>query len=238
MYRNRRLLRVALTIGLVIAVCCMLHPVHSRKLQAGVFAGWMLVWFSTMAAVAGRKRILVCVALLPLLALVPFLLPGRQIDAAALRDGYVMNLRDFDGATYVWGGESPLGIDCSGLPRRALRDALWSEGMRHANGRAFRLWLDLWFIDSSARAMGRSHRGNTRPVGLTDALWRLDAARLLPGDLAIRTDGVHVVVYLGNDEWIEADPGRGIVRRWIPSENDGAWYDPMSVYRWQVTTEP
>jgi len=175
--------------------------------------------------------------LVPLLGIVPFLLPGKPVDADALRNDYVQRMRGYLGTRYVWGGETSLGIDCSGLPRRALRDALWAEGLHHLNGTAFRMWLEQWWFDSSARAMGRGYRGRTKSLGVTGPLWSLVSQNLQPGDLAIRGDGVHVVAYLGDHQWIEADPGRGKVRSWIPVAADGPWYEPMTLHRW-VLLEP
>lgn len=169
-----------------------------------------------------------------MMVLLPFLLPGKSMDRVSLREDYVRRMRGFLETRYLWGGESRLGIDCSGLPRRALRDALWAEGWKHANGTAFRMWLDQWWYDSSARAMGMGYRGRTRSLDAAGPLWKLDQNPIQPGDLAIREDGVHVVVYLGNHKWIEADPGRGKVRAWTPLHTDGPWYEPMTLHRWAV----
>lgn len=37
-------------------------------------------------------------------------------------------------------------------------------------------------------------------------LRNLDTTNLTPGDLAITTNGRHVMVYLENGKWIQADP--------------------------------
>ncbi len=219
------------------AIGCTLHPVHNRLLEVGMLVGAVLVWGALLLLARGypKRRILWA---LPVLGLLPFALPGKAIDSNALRSDYVKRLRGYDGTRYVWGGESPLGIDCSGLPRRALRDALWAEGWQKANGTAFREWLSQWWFDSSARAMGQGYRGETRTLGLAGPLWKLDQPPLRPGDLAVRADGIHVVVYLGGNQWIEADPGRSRVRCWDTSPRDGPWYEPMVAHRWVICECP
>jgi hypothetical protein len=234
---KRTVARLSVVAGNTLAAGCAAHPVHDRILQTGFCAGAALVWVGLLALMDGRGRLKVIVLALPLLALVPFVLPGKPIDPDFLRADYVKRMRGFEHTKYVWGGENALGIDCSGLPRRALRDALWSEGLHRANGSAFRMWLEQWWFDSSARAMSQGYRGRTRSLGVSGPLWELDKAPLLPGDLAVRTDGRHVVIYLGDHRWIEADPGRGKVRSWRPAPADGPWYDPMTLHRW-VITEP
>lgn len=84
----------------------------------------------------------------------------------------------------------------------------------------------------SALAMGQGYRGLTRQIGLAGPLWELDRAAILPGDLAVRGDGGHVVVYLGDHRWIEADPNLGKVHTWVSTSNDGGWYSEMVVNRW------
>lgn len=230
-FSNRRVRRFVMG-GFMLAAVCAVFPVHNRMLEAGLFAGLGLAWAGALVLLAGSKWLRAMVFVAPLFAALPFVLPGKPIDPDALRADYVARLRSYDGTHYVWGGESPLGIDCSGLPRKALRDALWAEGWQHANGTAFRKWLAQWWFDSSALAMGQGYRGRTRQAGLSGPLWELDRSPVLPGDLAVRGDGGHVVVYLGDHRWIEADPNRGKVHTWVSTPDDGGWYAVMVVSRW------
>lgn len=230
-FSNIRMGRVAVG-GLILAGACAIYPVHNRVLAAGVLGGAALAWSAALWLLAHRRTLRILVGALPLLAMAPFVLPGKPIDPERLRADYVSRLRSYEGVDYVWGGENALGIDCSGLPRKALRDALWSEGWQRANGTAFRKWLGQWWFDSSALALGQGYRGRTRPVGPSGPLWELDRFAILPGDLAVRGDGVHVIVYLGDRRWIEADPNRGKVHSWISSAADGGWYDGLIVHRW------
>ena len=228
----RKLPKWMIIAGPVLALACGIHPVHNRMLAAGFLAGVFVFWLGCLLVLSGRPGLRLLVAAAPLAAILPFALPGKPLPSGELRAAYLSGMRSFDGTRYLWGGEGRLGIDCSGLPRRALRDALWAEGWKHANGRAFRMWLDLWCHDSSARAMSRGYRGRTRPLHQAGPLWELADRPILPGDLAIRTDGVHVVVYLGDGEWIEADPTWGRVHIWRAQASDGPWYEPMTLHRW------
>ncbi len=229
--RTKRLILVA---GITLAAACAITPIHSRLVQAGFFAGSVLAWCGLFLMNGRARKTALLLAAIPLLAVLLLALPAKPIDQNQLRADYVARMRTFDGARYVWGGESSLGIDCSGLPRRALRDALWSEAWKHANGFAFRSWLEQWWHDSSALAMSQAHRGATRSLGLSAPLWEFDESKLLPGDLAIKDNGRHVVVFLGNHQWIEADPTLAKVHIWTPAPSDGAWYADMSLYRWVI----
>ena len=225
-HKNMRLVVIA---GLALAVGCAALPIHNRILQAGLGLGCALVWGGAWVMLAGRTKSRRLLLVLPWLVLIPFVLPGKPIDPDALRTDYVSRLQGYDGTRYVWGGESPSGIDCSGLPRRALRDALWAVGMSHANGAAFRMWLDQWWFDASALAMSQGDRGRTRALGIAGPLCDLASSPVLPGDLAVRGDGGHVVVYLGGHQWIEADPSWGKVHCWVSLPGDGARFE---MHRW------
>ncbi len=231
---SRRWSDRACVFGAVLLIGAWWCPVHARSVKAALVIGAILLWWGIWRLLSGKRVLRIGWLALPLLGCIPFLLPGRPLDAAALREDYVKRLKGFDGTTYVWGGESSRGIDCSGLPRRALRDALWDQGCRTLNGRAFRAWLGEWCFDSSALAMRNEYRGRTRSLNASGPLWDLYKNAPLPGDLAVREDGRHVIAYLGNREWIEADPSLAKVHCWISVPKDGGWYDGLSLYRWTL----
>ena len=167
-----------------------------------------------------------------LLVLSPFCLPNKEIDPTMLRRSYLKELRSFEGVKYVWGGEASSGIDCSGLPRRAYRNALINEGLRTFNGRLTRLYLEQWFYDSSAKALSESYRSFTRPIHYTTTAQNSLDDKIEPGDLAITSGGIHVMIYLGEDYWIQSDPveGRVIIKHKLEEK---AWFDDeVSLYRW------
>src|SRR6185436_4505437 len=90
------------------------------------------------------------------------LLPAREPpDADSLGADYVAGLRRYEGTAYVWGGESPLGIDCSGLIRRGLVDALVLRGVARLDAGLVRHGIGLWWNDCTARALGDGNDGAT-----------------------------------------------------------------------------
>lgn len=137
-------------------------------------------------------------------------LPGRRVrDTEALRGIYVSKLKSYDGTRYVWGGENHLGIDCSGLVRIGLADALFEYGLRHLDPSALRSGFHLWWRDSNAVDLGRPASVLTTLLG-DGALTTLSAGRnQLAGDLAVTQAGSHVLACLGGGVWIEAEPGVG-----------------------------
>jgi cell wall-associated NlpC family hydrolase len=142
-------------------------------------------------------------------------------------------LRGYEGTRYVWGGENRLGIDCSGLVRKALVNANVSEGVRSLNPSALRTAISLWWNDCSARALGEGHRELTQHLFDASSINQLDFAKLQSGDLAVTDDGVHVLAYLGEGNWIEADPDmRRVLVLSVPSTN--TWFDtPVRLMRWR-----
>ncbi len=63
----------------------------------------------------------------------------------------------------------------------------------------------------------------------------LDPAILTPGPVGITADGRHVMVYLGDGEWIQADPGPFRVTIGNPTTDRNPWFESMVVMqRWTV----
>jgi len=134
--------------------------------------------------------------------------PGRRPAADILRSDYVRGLERYHGVTYYWGGESPKGIDCSGLIRRGLIDSTFIRGVTSFNPGLIRYAIRLWWNDCSADDLGNQYLQLTTHVLDTPNLNRLDPSRILPGDLAVTAGGGHIMAYLGSNIWIEAESWR------------------------------
>lgn len=191
------------------ATAGMLYPIHGTLSKAATMLG--LAGLAVAAIALSWRRRYLCIAIFLILAtmVVPFCLPGRPADGATLRNRYVANLKAFENTRYVWGGENSLGIDCSGLPRRAYRDALLFEGLRTLNSCLTRAWVSQWWNDAGARDMAQCDRGRLTEVTLQWGSMASDD--LEPGDIAVVNGDTHVLVNLGHRTWIEADPEPGKV---------------------------
>ncbi len=162
------------------------------------------------------------------------LAPGRLAPPSRLQAVYVERLRAYTGTRYLWGGENWLGIDCSGLVRRGLIDAYARMALAGPSPSAWRRAVWLWCHDCSAKALGDGHGGLTVPICQAPSLNALAGdLRLAPGDLAVTGGGVHVLAYLGEGRWIQAEPGVGrVVSDTVPSADP--WYRmPVRVVRWR-----
>lgn len=199
-----------------------------------VILGWMgitfLIWKQFVARIAFLS--------LPVLVIIPFVLPPTEINIQNLRSDYVRRMTMFEGTKYYWGGESSRGIDCSGLPRRALRDALLADGIKNFNGGAFRGLLEHWWFDASAKALSQGYRNYTKPLGITGTIHDMDHSSLVVGDLAVTTSGVHILAYAGDGNWIQADPKIGAVATLPGKTSDNRWFQiPVTLHRWQIFFE-
>lgn len=182
-----------------------------------------------------RTRVLRAACLMGgLAAALPLALPGRPPDAERLRSAYVASLRRYVGVSYVLGGETRRGTDCSGLIRMGMMDACVDSGLAKLNGRLIRAAADEWRHDCSARELMAGHGGRTRLLFRARSINAIDPARLQPGDVAVTASGIHTLAYLGDREWIEADPEQGgvvIVR--VPDRNP--WFEqPVAIVRWRL----
>jgi cell wall-associated NlpC family hydrolase len=193
----------------------------------------LLITFTAWFAVLGRMgRIVLLLGIVSTASL--FLLPARsETSRANLAEAYDHALLRYVNVTYWWGGENSVGIDCSGLIRRGMMDATLHEGLRKFDGGLLRASADLWWHDSSAEALGESYRGWTTFVTSAKSLNDLDHSLARPGDLAIAGGGVHILAYLGDHRWIQADPNEGkVIVETAPSKN--YWFKgPVKIIRWK-----
>jgi len=230
-----QLLRLIWIAGLTGLVALALWPYHDGTLRYGLPLALAATWTAALLFCWKWKLRRNLLLVLPFLAALPFCLPAKPINPGKLRDRYIAAMGRMEGTPYLWGGESRRGVDCSGLPRLALRDALLEEAWQNANGTAFREWACQWWFDTSAKALGANYRNFTRPLGSRGKLSDLDTKNLSRGDLAVTADGRHVMVYYGNGKWIQADPMTFKVTIAPADPQKNPWFASMaSMHRWTL----
>jgi hypothetical protein len=194
-----------------------------------IVASILLVW--------QWRRIRMLAMIVVALVVAAFAAPGREYDRDALRAAYVDSLRGYENVKYVWGGEGRRGVDCSGLVRCGLMNACLKRGILTANPALIRAAASIWWNDASAKAMGEGWKGYTAAYGEAKSPNAARTEKLSPGDLAVTTNGLHVLVFLGGKEWMQAAPevGHAAIFK-APSEN--SWMkQPVKLVRWRAIAE-
>lgn len=233
-----RVLIVLWWVTLASFVFVLALPIRSGMLRAGMIAVVVLLWLGGTYLCRRRRTLFTLGLALPALSILFLLSPDRPVDVERLRETYVESLRSLEGTNYVWGGETRLGIDCSGLVRGAMVEANLREGMRSANPRLIRTAATLWWFDASAKALGESYRGMTAPLADAKSLNDADYSALRPGDIAVTESGLHTLAYLGDKTWIQADPVPMRVVKTTAPATDGWFVQEVHLLRWTAFAEP
>lgn len=215
-------------------------PTNSLRIRLAIVAA--LGVFSIGILVIEWRRPFIRYGLLGavFLILIFLLIPAskRSQDTSWLRYHYTISLLSYKESPYMWGGEGKRGMDCSGLTRRAMEDVLLNQGMRTFSPFYFREAGSLWWNDTTAEVMGQGYEGRMEFLVQTPSLNGLDTSLLKPGDVAVTADGVHIMAYLGSNQWIGADPTEGKVTVFtVPEERSAYFSMPMNIMRWKVLKE-
>lgn len=229
--------RVWVWIAILTVIVC-LYPIEYQITRVAGVTGMAATWTGALLLWWRRRAPRVALLFIGVLPVIAVCLPGRPIDPDHLAADYARGLRLFRVVRYVWGGEGILGIDCSGLVRKGLVCGQLCHGLRTINGKAIRDAMPLWWYDSSAMALRDGYRGWTTELFREDAVAAADMSRLKAGDLAVTADGVHVMAYLGNHTWIEADPdAHKVIEVVLPTDNQ--WFKtPVVFVRWKWLAAP
>lgn len=157
-----------------------------------------------LALLAVQFKPLRVVVALVVVAFVIVVVAPIGADGPTLQQQMVKEIVRYDGVPYEWGGESLVGIDCSGLPRSARRSAAVTLALQKVDPGLLRFAALDWLVDVPARGFLEG-RGTVR-VAAADRAALLPPEALVPGNLIATADGSHVMVVLDATHLIEADP--------------------------------
>jgi hypothetical protein len=202
--------------------------------SAAIALGFLLIGFTGW--IVRHSKIASAIFSICVIVPVAFLLaPGRPFNSRRLAERYRAELLRYQGCRYVWGGENQLGIDCSGLVRIALVNAMLRQGIATANPALVRSGLSLWWHDQSALSLRDGGDGATIPMTSADSINAIDYSQLHVGDLAVTASGVHVMAYAGGQLWVEADPNQHRVIAVVAPVQKNPWFaTKVRIVRWKA----
>lgn len=226
--------KFAIAILVIATIALFVNPINRKSTNLLLIATLIFLWAYILFLSWKNKVLKLTLILLPIILFSLLSLNGPVIDKEVIRPEYVKSLKKYNGTKYLWGGETSLGIDCSGLVRRGLIDTYIRLGIFYTSPQYIRKGIYLWFNDLSAEALGNEYNGSTLRILSDQTLNNADYGKIIEGDIMVTASGVHTMVYIGNQEWIQADPSKHkVIISKAPNENNN-WYKVQSnILRWR-----
>jgi NlpC/P60 family/Cobalt transport protein len=231
---SRRQVYLLWCLALFLVVVLLIQPISYTIMRLAIVMLIAAIWLGIFYLWWRRVAIRIVSITISVLLLLVAISPDRPVNIAALRSEYIRQLHTYTGTPYVWGGENRFGIDCSGLVRQGLIQANLQQGITTLNPTLMRRGLAMWWFDLSALALRDGERGWTQRLFKASSINQIDLTKLLPGDLATTIDGQHILAYIGQNKWIEADPNYQKTIVVTVPERDNFWFHvPIYTLRWQ-----
>lgn len=209
------------------------QPVSQGIIRVSIVGVSVLIWGTTLILIWEYTIWRNVFFLLNAVLLLLLKFDGNSVSPDVIRKEYVKELIKYEGADYLWGGESEKGIDCSGLVRRGKMDADLKMGVTKFSPKLIKKAIQLWFFDCSAEALKDGYMDLTKPVLIASNLNEMDYSRLREGDIMVTANGVHTMVYIGDSTWIAADPGVKKVIRMKAPDQESVWFKMEArIVRW------
>jgi hypothetical protein len=231
---SRRQIYLLWCLALFLLVILLVQPISYAIMRLAIVLLIGAIWSGIFYLWWKRVSIRIIALIISAFFLLLVISPDRSVNTEALRSEYIHQLHTYTDTAYVWGGENRLGIDCSGLVREGLIQANLQQSIATLNPTLFRQGLAMWWFDLSALALRDGERGWTTRLFRSESINKIDLTKLLPGDLAATIDGQHILAYVGQNKWIEADPGYHKVMVVKVPYSDNFWFNvPVHTLRWQ-----
>lgn len=232
-HKLKKILFSLLYLAPFVMIFLLFYPINNFGVRISILVCVGISWYLLVDLCIKWNWVVWVLIGAPIIFILGNIFMPKDIDTVELKQNYLKNLRSYKDVKYVWGGESSFGIDCSGLPRAAMRMAYLDTSARHLP-----IAFQNWWFDASAKAMSEGYRNYLKPLDVSGNVVNVRENELQAGDLAITQDGVHVMSYLGNGEWIHADPKTMRVGIEKSKSSKNAWFRrPVKFYRWQVFFE-
>lgn len=216
--RIRPSFAVIATLSVLIALVAW--PVRTGAIRATIALA-TATCLATLIVATWRRRHTGKVVLLATVAVAAWVTATwRLLPPSAAR--FTRSLVAYEHTPYHWGGETRLGIDCSGLIRMAMRDAFVREGRLGAA-------VHVWWVDAAARDFGTRYGDVLEAIGDVPSI--RDAPAPHPGTVAVTVDGRHTLACLDGQRWIQASPGDGAVTIRHRTDPDPWFAVPVRLYR-------